>query len=155
MDIGIRLTPQRIEILNYLKGNKKHPSAEEIYKDVSKKFPTMSFATVYNTLETLKQKGHILELSIDSDRKRYDPMVKSHHHLICINCKKIVDVHNNYNIEISEKDKNGFSIMGNHINFYGVCPLCKGTEDIPRQAFGVSAQSNAQDDTCHDEHVEP
>ncbi|MCK5426958.1 MAG: transcriptional repressor, partial [Thermodesulfovibrionia bacterium] len=50
-DIGIKLTPQRIAILNYLSGITTHPSAEQIYKAVSKEFPTMSFATVYNTLD--------------------------------------------------------------------------------------------------------
>ncbi|MBT9168785.1 MAG: Peroxide operon regulator [Syntrophomonadaceae bacterium] len=65
-DIGLKLTPQRLAILDCLDGNKEHPSAEDIYKDVSKRFPTMSFATVYNTLEALRQRGGILELTYRS-----------------------------------------------------------------------------------------
>ena len=54
-NVGLKLTPQRLAILNYLEGNKEHPSAEDVYKAVSRKFPTMSLATVYNTLESLKR----------------------------------------------------------------------------------------------------
>ena len=58
--LNIKLTPQRLAILGFLKGNKSHPSAEDIFKAVQKQFPTMSFATVYNTLEALKNKGNII-----------------------------------------------------------------------------------------------
>lgn len=74
-DIGLKLMPQRIAILDYLDGNKKHPSAEDIYKAVSKKFPTMSFATVYNTLQTLRKRGCVLELTIDPDKKGLTPIL--------------------------------------------------------------------------------
>ncbi|MGZ6236918.1 MAG: Fur family transcriptional regulator, partial [Syntrophales bacterium] len=66
----IRLTPQRLAILEYLEGNKSHPSASDIYKAVSETHPMMSFATVYNTLDSLKEKKQVLELSIDPQKKR-------------------------------------------------------------------------------------
>ena len=72
-DIGFKLTPQRIAILDYLEGNKDHPSADDIYKAVSEKFTTMSLATVYTTLAALKERGNVLELTVDPDKKRYDP----------------------------------------------------------------------------------
>lgn len=126
-DLGLKLTPQRIAILDYLEGNKEHPSAEEIYKAVAKKFPTMSFATVYNTLETLRQKGGVQELTIDPVKKRFDPDTEPHHHLICLWCKKIVDIHIEYKLDIEDDKKNDFDIIGNHIEFYGICPKCKKT----------------------------
>lgn len=124
-NIGLKLTPQRLAILNYLDGNKDHPSAEDIYKAVSKRFPTMSFATVYNTLETLRQRGGLLELTIDPDKKRFDPNTEPHHHLICVKCKKIVDIHGDYKLSIPNSEKTDFEIIGNHIEFYGLCPTCK------------------------------
>ncbi len=123
--IGLKLTPQRIAILDYLDGNKMHPSAEEIYREVSKRFPTMSFATVYNTLEALRQRGSILELTIDPGKKRFDPNTEPHHHLICTRCRKIEDVHRNYDLSVPNAYRNGFEITGNHIEFYGVCPECR------------------------------
>ena len=123
--IGFKLTPQRLAILDYLDGNKDHPSAEEIYKEVSKRFPTMSFATVYNTLEALRQRGSVLELTIDPDKKRFDPNTASHHHLMCVTCRKIVDIHSDYDLPLPHHYKDGFEITGNHIEFYGICQKCK------------------------------
>jgi Fur family peroxide stress response transcriptional regulator len=129
-NIGLKLTPQRLAILAFLEGNKKHPSAEDIYKEISKRFPTMSLATVYNTLESLRRKGYVLELSIDPDKKRYDPNVSPHCHLICIHCKKIVDVSVDYDINLPEKERSGFEIIGKHVDFYGICPQCKRNKEV-------------------------
>ncbi|MDP3297415.1 MAG: Fur family transcriptional regulator [Thermodesulfovibrionia bacterium] len=123
--LGIKLTPQRLAILDYLDGNKSHPSAEDIYRAVSKRFPTMSFATVYNTLGSLRYKGRVLELTIDPKKKRYDPDTKHHHHIICIECKNIVDVHKDFKLSIPDALTEGFDLIGNHIEFYGICPKCK------------------------------
>jgi Fur family peroxide stress response transcriptional regulator len=123
--IGFKLTPQRIAILDYLDGNKKHPSADEIYRAVSERFPTMSFATVYNTLDALKRRGMLLEITIDPGKKRFDPDSEPHHHLMCIRCKKVVDVHNKFELMIPLGERHGFEIIGNHIEFYGLCEQCR------------------------------
>lgn len=123
-NIGIKLTPQRLAILNYMDGNKSHPSADTIYICVSKKFPTMSVATVYNTLEALKNKGALQELTIEPGKKRYDPDCSPHHHLICIKCKDIIDIFKKFKLDLSDSMANGFEIKGNHIEFYGICPKC-------------------------------
>ena len=123
--IGFKLTPQRIAILDYLDGNKEHPSADEIYRAVSEKFPTMSVATVYNTLDALKRRGVLLEITIDPNKKRFDPGSEPHHHLMCIRCKKVVDVHNEFELTIPLGQRHGFEIMGNHIEFHGLCEQCR------------------------------
>ena len=124
-NIGLKLTPQRIAILDYLDGNKQHPSAEEIYKTVVKKFPTMSFATVYTTLSALRDKGTVLELTIDPGKKRYDPVTGNHNHLICVSCKSIIDVPVAFSLDVPDSVKQGFDIMNSHVEFYGLCPKCK------------------------------
>ena len=122
---SIKLTPQRLAILEYLEGNKSHPSAADIYRAVSEKFPTMSFATVYNTLDKLREKGQVIELSIDTGKKRFDPNAAPHHHLICVNCKAIIDVHRNFVLDLQEGERCDYEIVGNHVDFYGICPKCK------------------------------
>ena len=124
-DIGIKLTPQRLAILDYLDGNKSHPTAEGIYADIRERFPTMSFATVYKTLESLKEKGCLQELTIDKERKHFDPDITRHHHLICVKCKKIVDIKKDFPIEIPIGDHNTFEVIDTNIEFYGICPKCK------------------------------
>jgi Fur family peroxide stress response transcriptional regulator len=123
--MGLKMTPQRIAILEYLEGNKNHPSADEVYKAVSKKFPTMSLATVYNTLESLKERGVLKELTMDPYKKRFDPQSEPHHHLICVDCLKIIDVHSKFRINLPEIECGGYDIIGNHIEFYGRCSNCK------------------------------
>jgi Fe2+ or Zn2+ uptake regulation protein len=85
----------------------------------------MSFATVYNTLEKLRAKGQILEISIDTGKKRFDPNVKPHHHLICITCKAIIDVHHSFLLDLQKGERCDYEIIGNHVDFYGICPKCK------------------------------
>ena len=130
-NIGLKLTPQRVAILEYLDGNTSHPSAEDIYRHVKERFPMISFATVYNTLETLRKRGLILELTIDPDRKRYDPNIHPHHHLICLRCKSVVDVNLEFDVPVPDDVRGRFEILGNHIEFYGICEQCKkkGGED--------------------------
>jgi Fur family peroxide stress response transcriptional regulator len=123
-DIGFKLTPQRLAILDYLDGNTSHPSAEEIFGAVKTKFPTMSFATVYNTLEALRDRGKLLELTIDPARKRYDPNTNPHHHLICIKCGTVKDIHKEFKLDVSKEVGDSFQVMGSHIEFYAICPNC-------------------------------
>jgi Fur family peroxide stress response transcriptional regulator len=123
--LNIKLTPQRIAILNYLNGNKQHPSAENIYKAVKSQFPTMSFATVYNTLEALGARGNIRELKIDPCKKRYDPDMSSHHHLICTKCNTVFDVFKDFEINLPDDIAQGFKVITTNIEFFGICQKCK------------------------------
>jgi Fur family peroxide stress response transcriptional regulator len=95
-----------------------------VYRAVTKKYFSLSFATVYNTLNTLAQAGAVRELAIDPERKRYDPNVEPHHHLICVKCKKVVDVFEDVTVGIPKRIEREFSIFGNHVEFYGTCSAC-------------------------------
>lgn len=122
---GFKRTPQRLSILEHLDGNTSHPSAEDIYRIVGKKNPTLSFATVYNTLNTLVEAGALRELTIDPSRKRYDPDTSSHHHLICLDCRKVVDIPASFPVDIPRGAAQDFTVTGSHIEFYGKCAPCR------------------------------
>ncbi len=124
-DIGLKLTPQRLAIFEYLEGNKEHPSAEDIFRAVSKKFPTMSFATVYNTLSALRDRGSVQELTIDPSKKRYDPDTSRHNHLVCISCGKVVDIDVQYDLALPKGSKQDFEVVDSHVSFYGYCSPCR------------------------------
>ncbi len=129
--LGIKLTPQRLAVLQYLEGNKDHPSAEDIYRVLQRKFPTMSLATVYNALSILREKGGVLELTIDPDRKRYDPDTRHHDHLMCTACRRIVDVPDAVTIELPESTRENFAVVESHVEFYGLCSRCKNKKEKP------------------------
>ncbi len=135
--LGIKLTPQRLAILQYLEGNKDHPSAEDIYRNLHKRFPTMSLATVYNALITLKERGRVLELTLDPERRRYDPDTRHHDHLICTSCRRIVDVPDAKLIDLPESVKQDFAIVESRIEYYGTCPNCKKEKHTPTKEEAV------------------
>lgn len=122
--LGLKLTPQRLSILAYLEDNKCHPTAEDIYRHVSKKFPTMSPATVYNTLEALKSHGRIREITIDSGKRHFDPDTSLHHHAICSGCNRIVDIFADFDLNAPGSALQGFQVTGSHVEFYGLCRDC-------------------------------
>ena len=88
---GLRLTHQRLTIYQELMDSHDHPSAEDIYKRVRRKVPTISLDTVYRTLATLEEQGLVVRLRVFEERGRYDADLSPHHHLICSKCKKIAD----------------------------------------------------------------
>ena len=123
-----RMTPQRLAILEVLEGNRLHPSAEDVYREVRKSFPTMSLATVYNTLDLLRERGELVELGIDRGRKRYDPDLSDHSHLICTGCGRIEDLSNIHPADPETKERKGFEITGARVEYYGRCPNCQDKE---------------------------
>ncbi len=126
--LGLKMTPQRLAILEYLEGNTSHPSAEDIFRHVEEKFPSMSFATVYNTLEALKERGLILELSIEPGKKRFEPNPEPHQHLICERCHKILDVFEDFPVNLPEKYTKEFKVKRCEVVFYGICKECQEKE---------------------------
>lgn len=135
---GFRRTPQRLAILGYLDGNRDHPSAEDIYREISKKHHSMSFATVYNTLNALTRAGALRELTIDPDRKRYDPDTSLHNHLICVSCRKIMDA-GQVATSLPRGAGRDFTVMGSHVEFYGYCGGCRKKK---RRGSGFSRKSD-------------
>ncbi|MFC1477398.1 Fur family transcriptional regulator [candidate division KSB1 bacterium] len=89
---GLKLTPQRIAVFEALMSDYSHPSSEAIYSRVHKKFPTISKATVYKTLDTFEKHGIVSAVTSLHDKKRYDPLTARHHHIICTKCSKIFDL---------------------------------------------------------------
>ncbi|MEK7773882.1 MAG: transcriptional repressor [Deltaproteobacteria bacterium] len=124
---GFKLTPQRLAILKFLEGNTGHPTAEDIYSEIRKKHPTVSFATVYNTIQALKERGDVSEITIDPERKHFDPNPAPHHHIICTVCNKISDILIDYSetLRLPENILKDFTVTGNHVDFYGVCGDCR------------------------------
>ena len=126
-DDGFRVTPQRMAIINYLRNNPVHPSARDIFDHVRGRFPSLSFATVYNTLQALKDRGMVLELTIDPKERRYDARLADHHHMICIKCRMIRDLHISFDLSLPEEKRGDFSIISNRVEFIGLCGRCKSS----------------------------
>ena len=88
---GLKMTPQRRAIVEYLQSATHHPTAEEVLKAVNERFPMTSRATVYNTLNWLKGAGMVKEV-FEGSVVRFDPNTSDHHHFVCRICGKVEDV---------------------------------------------------------------
>ena len=123
---GMKITPQRLMIFKVLENNTSHPSAEQVFKRVKKIYPTVSFTTIYKTLETLRNLGEVRELTIDEERKHYDPNTSIHHHFICSSCKKILDIFEDFShhVKLPDSIKNDYTVSGFQISFHGTCKEC-------------------------------
>ena len=89
---GLKLTPQRMAIVRELAADPTHPTAQELYERLRPSLPTMSFATVYNTLDALASAGLCAAMSLVPGASRFDPNMAAHHHAVCDRCGLVRDV---------------------------------------------------------------
>jgi Fe2+ or Zn2+ uptake regulation protein len=90
-EAGLKATPQRLAILSSLAGDETHPTAQELYERLSAEFPSLSVATVYNTLSALTRIQRCRPLELGGPL-RFDPNVDAHDHAVCERCGSIRDV---------------------------------------------------------------
>jgi Fur family transcriptional regulator, peroxide stress response regulator len=123
-----RLTPQRAALLRLLAASDGHPSASHLYERIKAQFPTTSPATVYKTLNLLKEMGEVLELGFSTDDNRYDGnRPYPHPHLICIRCQKITDPQFSLVDDLTQEvaEQTGYQVVSHRLDFYGLCPDCQ------------------------------
>jgi Fe2+ or Zn2+ uptake regulation protein len=121
---GIKLTPQRVAIAECLEGDHTHPTAQELYERLQPRFPTMSVATVYNTLSAFGAIGHCRQLEMGGP-SRFDPNVAPHDHARCDACGAIRDV----DIAGRPRPEAGCSLPGFRVArveriYRGICAEC-------------------------------
>lgn len=123
-----RITPQRVAILKIFLSSLEHPSVEQVYAQVRVNFPTTSLATVYKTVNLLKEIGEVLEISSAEGGNRYDGNKPyPHPHLICTHCKTIVDpaVRSLEQLTSEVAAVSGYRILSHQVDFFGICPACQ------------------------------
>lgn len=123
--LGLKLTPQRLAILDVLEGNTKHPSAEEIYNQLKPRYPSLSLTTVYHTLEVLAGAGELQEIRIKADKRHFDPNPAPHGHFLCRICGAIDDLEAGpleMQTPFAIKD---YLVEKYALYFYGICPRCR------------------------------
>jgi Fur family ferric uptake transcriptional regulator len=127
-EMHLKVTSQRLLILNILSVSGKHFMAQEIYEKIHVKHPEVGFATVYRFLKKLTDSGYVTEMRIGGLPARYEIAPSSHHdHMSCTDCGKVVEFES-YAIEnLQEKVANdlGFQLTGHVLELYGLCPSCQ------------------------------
>lgn len=126
-DKGFKVTPQRLAIYNVLVGTKAHPSAEMIFNELQPVYPTMSLATVYKTIEILREIGLVQILNAGEDSFRYDATTESHPHVRCMSCGRVDDLMGIDSTAFIQTVSGAtpYQITGQQFYFYGICPECQ------------------------------
>lgn len=121
---GVRVTPQRQVIIKVLM-QLKHPTAEQILEELSGEYTNISFATVYNTLRSLKEIGLAREIRCGEGCTRFELVNDTHYHLVCDHCGNIEDVYFEPQIDFPSIEKQtGFAQAYHNIEIHGSCKAC-------------------------------
>jgi Fur family peroxide stress response transcriptional regulator len=91
---GLKVTPQRMRVLEAIYLLDNHPTAENILEYIRRNDPNIGYGTVYKVLETLVEHNLIVKVKTEKDVMRYDGILENHHHLYCKQCDYIEDYHN-------------------------------------------------------------
>lgn len=133
MSKGIRPSPQRIAIMDYLLDNCNHPTVEAVYDALHTSMPTLSKTTVYNTLKLFEKKQAVQILNIDERNVRLDATMEHHAHFQCMRCGKIFDVPVKNGGKMVEllgmNEMTGFEVQQTQIYYKGICPHCQSEKE--------------------------
>ncbi len=124
MEKGLKVTPQRIAILEAITRLKNHPTAEQIIEFIRKNHPNIATGTVYKVLDTFAENGLIKRVKTEKDIMRYDAIIENHHHLYCSHSDRIEDY----------RDDNLNELLENYFKEKGI-PGFK-IEDVKLQIIG-------------------
>ncbi|HLM60228.1 MAG TPA: transcriptional repressor [Pyrinomonadaceae bacterium] len=125
---GLGLTKQREVVLQVIRTAEHHLTANEVFEEAKRRLPTISFATVYNSLRYLKEAGHISEIQFGfSGANRFDAKTNRHDHAICNRCGKLVDMDLEMPEELIELAAkfSKFKPESLELTLRGLCPECK------------------------------
>lgn len=125
---GFRLTPQRLQVVQILISSEYHPSAEELYQRVRETFPSTSLATIYKTLQVLKDLNEVIELTFADGGSRYDGHKPyPHPHVICVSCGEILDMDPEPMKALAQQisTHTGYTIETHRQDYFGLCLTCQ------------------------------
>ena len=129
---GYKVTPQRLAVFEFINSREDHPTADQIHKEMKKKYPTMSLATVYQALHLLTEMGLVQELGFNDKSSRYDPNIMPHLNIVCLKCGKIYDYKAESVKEMWSKIVAGlrFKPVGQRLDVYRYCDECSKEKEM-------------------------
>ncbi len=126
-ETGLANTHQRMIIYRVLVESADHPSPELVYERVRAEIPSISKATVYKNIHAFVEAGVLREVSDLHQTNRLDANLERHHHLICTQCKCVVDYQDEQlnRVRSSEAEPFGFRLDEYRVEVRGLCPACR------------------------------
>ncbi|KAA6301068.1 MAG: Peroxide-responsive repressor PerR [Candidatus Ordinivivax streblomastigis] len=125
MSAGVKPSPQRMQVLEYLTEHPVHPTVDMIFLALSPAIPTLSKTTVYNTLKLLEEQGVIQSITIDEKNVRYDANTSAHAHFKCKGCGKIEDLYSEVLNPNALEKYNYLQFTDAQVYYRGYCTECQ------------------------------
>ena len=124
---GFKATPQRIAICRFALDSRDHPSVQKIYLEIKRLHPTVSLATVYKTLQVLRELRLVQELGFAQGETRIDSNPKPHVNIVCLRCGNVRDIDDQSLRQVIARtaSKAKFTITGQRFDIYGICERCR------------------------------
>lgn len=121
------LTIQRQVVLRVVNESHHHPTASQVFEQARSLLPTISYATVYNSLRFLKQAGLVREIAFGNAASRYDRETDRHDHAICTRCGTLVDFDMSEAADLMRRAarRTRFKAESIHLTLTGLCPECR------------------------------
>jgi Fur family ferric uptake transcriptional regulator len=145
-ELGQRLTPQRLLILELLYAHGGHVTADEIFAEAQARYPYLNISTVYRTLELFRDIGIIAETDLGDAVRHFALLTGTrHHHLICLNCGAVEDVDDSLfdDLRAGLLAAHQFEARIDHLALFGQCHFCAtmaagGPPDTANGAFSAN-----------------
>jgi len=124
---SVALTKQREVVLMAVRSSEEHLTAREVYEVAKTMLPSISYATVYNSLRYLKDAGLVLEITFGNGASRFDRVVSRHDHALCSKCGKLVDFDLPETVDLMHpaEELTNFKPQSIHLTLIGLCPNCR------------------------------
>ena len=140
-ELGLRVTPQRLLILEALRSCSGHVTAEDIHGLIVDAYPNLNITTVYRNLEALVAAGVVTETRLGGKYLYYELSPGSrHHHLVCERCGHVAELDDALVEPLRQAiaRKHGFSARVEHLAVFGVCRACEGAEVAQADPTGAA-----------------
>jgi Fur family peroxide stress response transcriptional regulator len=124
---GLKITPQRMTVYRALLASTEHPSADAVFREVRRLFPSISLDTVNRTLLTLNEIGVAFIVEGSGDAKRFDANLQTHQHFKCVKCRRIIDFrHEPFDeIDVPRSLRDRFTVLRTTVYLEGFCDRCQ------------------------------
>ncbi len=124
-EYDLKVTPQRVAIVEELYKH-GHMNIDDLYKNLLKKFPSISLATIYKNVNAMVEKIFLNEVKIPETKSVYELAKEDHLHLVCSSCGKIEDiVLDTSSLEKSLSTLSDFKVENTEVVFSGICKNCQ------------------------------
>lgn len=134
---GLRMTPQRLMVMDAVFHHDGHITAEDIHAKVQARYPYVDLSTVYRTLQVLRDQSLVAELRVPDGPTQYEAVLDDfHHHAVCHHCGEMLELQPEILEPVRDEilERHGFCAELTHVAIFGLCRECAEEGEVAKEA---------------------